>query len=171
MQEYNLSKVLSILKSSAEVSLSEIERATGLSKSYLSRLFRGERENPSLYTLMKICDFYYSINPNLITEALCNKDDKEKGELDIIMQMILNQENTMTTIDADIDLKLALKELFDEIEVYCNKEEAKGLDGEKMLKIADEIKKKVLILIRVKEDELNEKKWWRIPFSRISYKK
>lgn len=158
MQEYNLSKVLTILKSSAEVSLSEIERATGLSKSYLSRLFRGERENPSLYTLMKICDFYYSINPNLITEALCSKENEEKGELDIVMQMILSKEYTMTTIDADIDLKLAVKELFDEVELYCNKEEAKGIDGEKMLEIVDDIGEKVRILIQVKEGEVNEKK-------------
>lgn len=158
MQEYNLSKVLSILKSSAEVSLSEIERATGISKSYLSRLFRGERENPSLYTLMKICDFYHSINPNLVIEALCNKDNKEKGELNIVMKMILSNEYVMTTIDADIDLKLALKELFDEIEVYYNKEEVMGQDGEKMLEIVDDIRKKVLVLIQVKENEINEKK-------------
>lgn len=158
MQEYNLSKVLTILKSSAEVSLSEIERATGLSKSYLSRLFRGERENPSLYTLMKICDFYYSINPNLITEALCSKENEEKGEVEVIMKMILNQEYVMTTIDADIDLKLAVKELFDEVELYCNKEDVMGQDGEKMLKIADDIREKVRILIQVKEGESNEKK-------------
>lgn len=171
MQEYNIAKILSILKSSAEVSLSEIERATGLSKSYLSRLFRGERVNPSLYTLMKICDFYYSINPKIIVEALCDKEHKEKGEVDTIMKMILNQEYTMTALDADIDLKLAVKELFDEVEVYCNKEEVKGLDGEKMLEIVDDIRKKVRILIQVKEGEINEKKWWRMPLSRISCKK
>lgn len=159
MQEYNLSKVLSILKSSAEVSLSEIERATGLSKSYLSRLFRGERVNPSLYTLMKICDFYYSINPNLIVKALCDKEnDKEKGEVDAIMKIILNNEYKPTIIDADIDLKLVLKDLVDEVEVFCNKKEVKRQDGERMLEIVDDAKQKVIALIQMKEGELNEEK-------------
>ena len=107
---------------------------------------------------MKICDFYYSINPNLITEALCSKENEEKGEVEVIMKMILNQEYVMTTIDADIDLKLAVKELFDEVELYCNKEDVMGQDGEKMLKIEDDIREKVRILIQVKEGESNEKK-------------
>lgn len=158
MQENNLAKILSALKSSANVSLGQIERQTGVSRSYLCRLFSGARVNPSLYTLVKICNFYYSINPQLVIETLCAKEYKEKEELDIIMQMILNQEYTMTTIDADIDLKLAVKELFDEVELYCNKEEAKGIDGEKMLEIVDDIGEKVRILIQVKEGELNEKK-------------
>lgn len=158
MQEYNLAKILNVLKASADVSLGEIHRATGLSKSYLSRLLTGQRHNPSLYALVKICNFYYSINPKLVMETLCAKEYKEKGDLDIIMQMILNQEYGTTTIDADIDLKLAVKELLDEVEVYCNKEEVKGVDGEKMLGILDEIREKVLILIQVKEGEVDEKK-------------
>lgn len=158
MEEHNLAKFLSVLKSSVDVSLAEIERNTGISRSYLCRLFSGIRKNPSLDTLLKICDFYYSINPKLVIETLCAKEYKEKGELDIIMQMILNQEYAMTTIDADIDLKLAVKELLDEVEVYCNKEELIGKDEEKMLRIVDEIREKVLILIQIKEGEVDEKK-------------
>lgn len=158
MQEYNLAKILSALKSSANVSLGEIERQTGVSRSYLCRLFSGARVNPSLYTLVKICNFYYSINPQLVIETLCAKEYKEKGEAEVIMKMILSNEYVMTTIDADIDLKLSVKELFDEVELYCNNEEVVGEDGEKMLKIADEIREKVRILIQVKEDEINEKK-------------
>lgn len=41
-----------------DVDLKEIAEATGLSRSYISRIVSGERSNPSLDTLRKLAEYF-----------------------------------------------------------------------------------------------------------------
>lgn len=108
-----LAQVLNILKEKKEVSLSQIQLETGLSKSYLSRLANGDRDNPSLQVLLKLADFFDTDVSSLLKDIVIVNDDEDEQED--------NQE-----IEIDIMFKEELdqvcRELWQEIQIYCNKE-------------------------------------------------
>ena len=73
-------QVLNILKEKKEVSLSQIQLQTGLSKSYLSRLANGSRDNPSLQVLLKLADFFDMDVSDLLKSELVIVDDTDEED-------------------------------------------------------------------------------------------
>ncbi|MEQ3339916.1 helix-turn-helix domain-containing protein [Clostridium butyricum] len=110
-----LAQVLHILKEKKEVSLNQIQLETGLSKSYLSRLTNGSRDNPSLQVLLKLADFFDTdvsdlLKSDLVIEEINEEEqeDKQEIEIDILFKEELDQ---------------VCREVWQEIQIYCNKEE------------------------------------------------
>lgn len=111
-----LAQVLQILKEKKEVSLNQIQIETGLSKSYVSRLANGSRDNPSLQVLLKLADFFDTDVSDLLKSELVSvenngeeseQEDKQEIAVDIIFKEELDQ---------------ICRELWQEIQIYCNKE-------------------------------------------------
>lgn len=148
MEKCKISDILTQLKKSKNVSLTEISNKSGLSRSYLSRLNNGTRL-PSLHSLIKLCN-YYSIQPNTLLQALCDAENEEKCN-------IIDINNIISIDDMNIDIKMILKEFLDRLDQYCDNEVLIN-DGVKLLELIHDINENVLELIRVKEGELNEKK-------------
>lgn len=148
MEKCKISDILTQLKKSKNVSLTEISNKSGLSRSYLSRLNNGKRL-PSIHSLIKLCN-YYSIQPNTLLQALCDTDNKEKCN-------IIDITNIISINDMNIDIKMLLKEFLDRIDKYCDTE-VSIKDGAKLLELINDIRENVLYLIKVKEGEINGKK-------------
>lgn len=98
------------------MSLNQIQVETGLSKSYLSRLTNGSRNNPSLQVLTKLADFFDTDVSTLLKNILIvdeesteefEKQNNQKLEIDILFKEELDQ---------------LCRELWQNIQFYCNKE-------------------------------------------------
>nr|WP_286673981.1 helix-turn-helix transcriptional regulator [Clostridium sp. ZBS2] len=110
-----LAQVLHLLKEKKEVSLNQIQLETGLSKSYLSRLTNGSRNNPSLQVLSQLADFFDTDVSSLLKDIVIVDDIHEEDE-----------QETNPEIAVDIlfkeELDQTCRELWKEIQIYCNKE-------------------------------------------------
>jgi transcriptional regulator with XRE-family HTH domain len=117
MQEKGLTlgMILQILTEKRGVSLNAISASTGLSKSYLSRIKNSERTNPTLDTLEKISEYFdMEVSDLLKSEVVIvadneeeEQEDKQEIEVDILFKEELDQ---------------VCRELWQEIQIYCNKE-------------------------------------------------
>lgn len=117
MQEKGLTlgMILQILTEKRGVSLNAISASTGLSKSYLSRIKNSERTNPTLDTLEKISEYFdMEVSDLLKSEVVIvadneeeEQEDKQEIEVDILFKEELDQ---------------VWRELWQEIQIYCNKE-------------------------------------------------
>lgn len=108
-----LAKILQILKEERGVSLTKIQIETGLSKSYLSRLANGSRDNPSLQVLERLADFFNTDVSSLLKDIVIEDIDKEEQET--------NQEIAVDILFKE-ELDQTCRELWQEIQIYCNKE-------------------------------------------------
>ncbi len=125
-----LSDILRILKEKKEVSLNQIQVKTGLSKSYLSRLASGDRDNPSLQVLMKLADFFdMDVSDLLNNEVLIVSDDEQEDKEEIIINTSLKQEVDRIS-----------KEIWNEIVGFCNKEVTTRQDEISILNKIDKLK-------------------------------
>ncbi|UZT06174.1 helix-turn-helix transcriptional regulator [Clostridium sp. LQ25] len=108
-----LAQVLHILKEKKEVSLNQIQLETGVSKSYLSRLTNGSRDNPSLQILEKLADFFDTDVSSLLKDIVIvnDEEDEQEGNQEIIVDILFKEELDQTC-----------RELWQEIQIYCNKE-------------------------------------------------
>ncbi|MFR2886626.1 MAG: helix-turn-helix domain-containing protein [Clostridium butyricum] len=129
-----LAPVLQILKEKKEVSLNQIQLETGLSKSYVSRLTNGSRDNPSLQVLLKLADFFDTDVSNLLKNELVVVDDTDEES---------EQENKQE-IPIDILFKKELdticREIWEEIQNFCNKDITNRQDEINILSKIDKLK-------------------------------
>lgn len=98
------------------ISLSKVQLETGLSKSYLSRLANGSRDNPSLQVLLKLADFFDMDVSDLLNSELVIVDDTNEED-----EQENNQEITVDILFKE-SLDQTCRELWQEIQIYCNKE-------------------------------------------------
>ncbi|WP_408732730.1 helix-turn-helix domain-containing protein [Clostridium butyricum] len=113
------------------VSLSKIEIETGLSKSYLSRLANGSRDNPSLQVLEKLADFFNTDVSSLLKDiVIVNEEEQQQEDTEEIKVDILFKE----------ELDQVCRELWQEIQNYCNKEVTTRTDEINILNKIDKLK-------------------------------
>ena len=108
-----LAQVLHILKERKEMSLNQIYLETGVSKSYLSRLMNGSRVNPSLQVLAQLADFFDTDVSSLLKNIVIIADNEEEQE---------NNQEIAVDILFKEELDQICRELWQEIQIYCNKE-------------------------------------------------
>lgn len=128
-----LAQVLNILKEKKEVSLSQIQLQTGLSKSYLSRLTSGDRNNPSLQVLERLADFFDIDVSDLLNSELVIADDNDEDEQEDKEEIIIN-----TLLKQEVDQ--IGKEIWKEIVGFCNKEVTTRIDEINILNKIDKLK-------------------------------
>jgi transcriptional regulator with XRE-family HTH domain len=129
-----LAQVLNILKEKKEVSLSQIQLQTGLSKSYLSRLANGSRDNPSLQVLLKLADFFDMDVSDLLKSELVivddtDEEDEQENKKEVVVDILFKEE-----------LDNICRELWQEIQIYCNKEVTNRQDEINILNKIDKLK-------------------------------
>ena len=120
-----LADILRILKEERGVSLSKIQIETGLSKSYLSRLANGSRNNPSLQVLSQLAEFFDTDVSSLLKDIVIVDNDEEEQEdkQEIEINVLFKEE-----------LDQVCRELWQEIQIYCNKERVTVKDVKPILK-------------------------------------
>lgn len=127
-----LAQVLHILKEKKEVSLNQIELETGLSKSYLSRLINGDRDNPTLQVLSQLADFFETDISSLLKNIVIEDTDEESEQES-------NQEIQVNILFKE-ELDPICRELWQEIQVYCNKDITTRQDEINILNKIDKLK-------------------------------
>lgn len=128
-----LAQVLHILKEKKEVSLNQIQLETGLSKSYLSRLMNGNRDNPTLQVLSQLADFFETDVSSLLNMVIIDDTDDEESEQE-------NKKEVAVDILFKEELDQICRELWQEIQVYCNKEVTTRRDEINILNKIDKLK-------------------------------
>ena len=133
MQNNNvrLGAFLRQLREERGVSLEKMGEDTGLSKSYINRLENSNRENPSLDSLARLVK-YFGLSFSTI-EQFCDCGNKEDGIIQTLDYVLLNEKYLFANIEADISLKMILRELIAEIENYCTKASTSRQDEAKLL--------------------------------------
>ncbi|WP_322020141.1 helix-turn-helix domain-containing protein [Clostridium butyricum] len=126
-----LANIIRFLMEEKNVSLSKIEIETGLSKSYLSRLANGSRDNPSLQVLEKLADFFNTDVSSLLKDiVIVNEEEQQQEDTEEIKVDILFKE----------ELDQVCRELWQEIQNYCNKEVTTRTDEINILNKIDKLK-------------------------------
>lgn len=128
-----LAQVLQILKEKRSVSLNQIQLQTGLSKSYLSRLTNGSRDNPSLQVLLKLADFFDTDVSSLLKNIVFVEDNEEESEQES------KEENAVDILFKE-ELDQTCRELWQEIQNYCNKDVTSRQDEISILNKIDKLK-------------------------------
>ena len=125
-----LAQVLHILKEKKDVSLNQIQLETGVSKSYLSRLANGSRDNPSLQVLLKLADFFETDVSSLLKDiVIVDNEEEQENKQEIIVDILFKEE-----------LDNICRELWQEIQVYCNKDITTRQDEINILNKIDKLK-------------------------------
>ena len=111
----NLGSYLKRVRTDKCLSLSEVGRYVGVSASYIFRLESGERSNPSMSVLSRICTFF-DIDLKTVLKIAgieCYESDENSSELDIIKQLkfyekvIINDKEYMSSDIINILTSLA----------------------------------------------------------------
>ena len=126
-----LAQVLHILKERKEMSLNQIYLETGVSKSYLSRLMNGSRVNPSLQVLAQLADFFNTDVSSLLKDIviIADNDEEQEDKQEIAVDILFKEE-----------LDQVCRELWQEIQNYCNKEVTTRTDEISILNKIDKLK-------------------------------
>ena len=136
MQEKGLTlgMVLQILAERRGVSLNAISASTGLSKSYLSRIKNSERTNPTLDTLEKISEYFdMEVSDLLNSEVVIVEDNEEESKQE-------NKQEIAVDILFKKELDQTCRELWQEIQIYCNKDITTRRDEINILNKIDKLK-------------------------------
>ena len=117
-QNISLGDFLKQLRENKGVSLADVELATSLSRSYINRLEKKNRDNPTLFCLSKLSQ-YYGIPFSTFAEFCeCSNKDGQVQSLDF---MLLNFQYLFASVEADVMFKMTLRELIKQLENYCTK--------------------------------------------------
>jgi Predicted transcriptional regulators len=127
----NFGQFIKTLREERGVSLEKMGADTGLSKSYINRLENSTRDNPSLDSLARLIK-YFGISFSTI-EQFCDCGDNGEGTIQNLEYVLLNEKYLFANIEADISLKMILRELIAEIENYCTKASTSRQDEAKLL--------------------------------------
>lgn len=132
--QVSLGALLKKRRTEMDDSLAAVEEKTGISRSYINRLENDLKNNPSIFVLAKLID-YYNIPFSAIQEFMSIKENNVKDDMEKIESILLGSKYLFANIEANLSLKLSLIELFKEIENYCNKEEVNRIDEAKILEL------------------------------------
>lgn len=125
-----LAQVLQILKEKRSVSLNQIQIKIGLSESYLSRLTNGSRNNPSLQVLSQLADFFDTDVSSLLKDiVIVNEENKQENKQEIEVDILFKEE-----------LDNVCRELWQEIQNYCDKEVTTRVEEISILNKIDKLK-------------------------------
>jgi len=125
------------------VSLAEVEEETGISRSYICKLEKMVRENPSLYTLSKLTN-YYGIDLNTIEEIYYKGAKQNSIQVQNLDMLILNANYNFVGIEASIELRVLIRNLILRLEEYSTKSSVTRSDEIVLLQAIDEIRNKML---------------------------
>ena len=143
----SLGEFLKKLRIDKGKTINNMQIETGISKSYLSKLENNTKDNPSLYILKKLSN-YYKV-PFQVFQNLCDSNTGlEDVQVKDISELAINLEYLFANIKVDIEFKLLFKNFIIHIENIMLKEVERA-DEFKLLELLDEL--------RCKLDDLNRK--------------
>ncbi|MBV7276440.1 helix-turn-helix domain-containing protein [Clostridium sp. PL3] len=143
MQNKGIGNFLKNLRLQKGVSLGEVEEKTGISRSYICKIEKAVRENPSLYTLTKLSD-YYGVDLNTIEEIYYNGTKQSGEQVQNLDMLILNANYNFANIEASLELRVLIRKLVLKLEEYATKSLVKRNDEIVLLEVIDEIRVKML---------------------------
>ncbi|MEG0774367.1 helix-turn-helix transcriptional regulator [Clostridium sp.] len=98
------------LRKQREVSLYDVERETGISASYINRIERENRENPSMEYVSRLSR-YFGIPITIIQDLFPGAYKGEANDCVSLDKLILKNEVYFANIKATIDVKLSLQKI------------------------------------------------------------
>jgi transcriptional regulator with XRE-family HTH domain len=137
----DLGQFLKQLRTQKGVSLAEMERKTGLSGSYINRIENKSRDNPSLDSISRLVRFFDIPFSSLAEFCECGNKEGQVKNLDYIL---MNERYLFANIEADIELKMIVRELIKELESYCIKALTSRQDENKILDLAILLRERLL---------------------------
>lgn len=142
MSKEYLGPFIKKLREQRGVTLMEIQNKTGVSASYINRIENKSRQNPSLENISRLVK-YFEIPFSTMEEFFdCgNAFEKEVKNLDFIL---LNERYLFANLEADIGLKMILRDLISELENYSTKALVSRQDDANILDIAVLLREKLL---------------------------
>lgn len=115
----NLGDFLKQLRIERGDTLEAIESATGLSRSYVNRLENKSRHNPTLDSISRLIK-YYKI-PFSTIEEFCDCGNSFEGQVKNLDFILLNESYRFANIEVDLDFKMTIRDLIQELENYATK--------------------------------------------------
>lgn len=98
------------LRKERDVSLYEVERETGVSASYINRLERENRDNPSMEYVSRLSR-YYGIPITVIQEFFPGAFNETTSEYVALNELIMKNNFFFANSKATIDVKLSLQKI------------------------------------------------------------
>lgn len=118
--------------------INDMQIETGISKSYLSKLENNTKDNPSLYTITKLSE-YYKIPLGVFGSFSDCKTYPEDGMVREIEDVLVNEEYLFANMLPDIEFKLLFKNFITHIETISAKDISRAEEF-KVLELLDEIR-------------------------------
>ena len=125
------------------VSLREVQDQTLISSSYLSRMENFSRDNPTLDIVSRLSR-YFDIDFSTIAQLCKDGTSADKREIRDISNILLNEKYTFAQIEQSVEVKMMLRAVIKEIEIYCTKVEIKRDDGNKLINLVDILRNELL---------------------------
>lgn len=130
------------LRKERDVSLYDVERETGVSASYINRLERENRDNPSMEYVSRLSR-YYGIPITVIQEFFPGAFNEVTSECEPLDELIMKSEVFFANGKATIDVKLSLKKIVKLLEdSIASEKPIRSLEAN-LLEEVDKLKNKV----------------------------
>ena len=137
-EELTLGKFLKKLRIDKGKTINDLQNETGISKSYLSKLENNTKDNPSLYTIGKLSEYFKISFLEFKKFSKC-KTYPEDGTAREIGEVLVNEEYLFANILTDIEFKLLFKNFITYIETISVKDISRAEEF-KVLELLDEIR-------------------------------
>lgn len=130
------------LRKERDVSLYDVERETGVSASYINRLERENRDNPSMEYVSRLSR-YYGIPITIIQDLFPGAFRDEEDDYGSLGELVMKNEFFFANDKATIDVKLSLQKIIKVIEdSVASKQSLRTLEAN-LLEEVDKLKDKV----------------------------
>ena len=123
-------------------SMYDIEKATGISPSYISRLERMDRDNPSMEYVGRLANFL-DIPIDVIKEFFPGFSKGNINDLEALEEVILKQEFLFANKKADINIKLKLRKIINLIDSYVTVDDIRRENEANLLNEIDNLRKDI----------------------------
>ena len=135
----SLGEFLKKLRIDKGKTINDLQNETGISKSYLSKLENNTKDNPSLYTMVKLGK-YFNVNMGIFLKNFPEcKTYPEDGMVREIGEVLVNEEYLFANTLPDIEFKLLFKNFITYIETISVKDVSRAEEF-KVLELLDEIR-------------------------------
>lgn len=135
----SLGEFLKKLRIDKGKTINDMQIETGISKSYLSKLENNTKDNPSLYTIGKLCK-YFKVPIGVFFQNFSDyKTYPEDGIEREISELLVNEEYLFANTSTDIEFKLLFKNFITYIEKISVKDISRAEEF-KVLELLDEIR-------------------------------